>query len=64
MHAAILAFLPEEDASKSNVKGVAVAMICSHVQATSTDCVREALDQLVSEGLVYTTVDEDHFLRL
>ena len=62
LHAAILAFL--QDAGKSNVKGVAFAMLCSRVQATSTDRLREALDQLISEGLVYTTVDEDHFLRL
>ena len=64
MHAAILAFLPEEDASKSNVKGVAFAMIGSHVQATSVDRVRDALDQLVNKGLGYTTEDDDHFLRL
>ena len=62
LHGAILAFL--QDAGNGNVEGVAFATICSHVEPTSTDRVREALDQLVIAGLVYTTDAEDHFFRL
>ena len=62
LHDEILAFLQDE--GNCNANGAAFAAICSHVEPTSTDVVRDVLGQLVMAGLVYTTFDEEHFLRL
>jgi len=56
---AILAFIRSEGEGKA--EGIALATISVHVDPTPTGEVRNALGQLVAEGEIFTTLDDDHF---
>merc|ERR1719336_2266765 len=56
---AILAFIRSE--GEGRAEGIALATISVHVDPTPTSEVRNALEQLVAEGEIFTTLDDDHF---
>jgi len=59
LRTAVLAFLQKEGDGRP--EGVAFAAICNHANPTPTDEVRAALERLVTDGDVFTTIDEGHF---
>jgi hypothetical protein len=59
LRAAIVAFLQRE--GESRAEGVSMELICNHLEPTpKKDCV-EGVQQLVSDGEVFSTIDEEHF---
>jgi len=59
---AILAFIRKEGDGKP--EGVALANIRDHCAQTHLDAVRGALQQLVVDAEIFTTLDDDHFQSL
>merc|ERR1712187_425066 len=59
---AILAFIRNEGEGKA--EGIALAMISAHVEPAPISKVRNALEQLVNDGEIFTTLDDDHFQLL
>lgn len=59
LRAAVLAFLAQEGDGRP--EGVAFVAICTHADPTPTGEVRAALERLVTDGDVFTTIDEGHF---
>merc|ERR1712113_1131248 len=56
---AILAFLRQE--ADAHPEGCALGSICAHAKPTPDGDVRKAVEQLVEEGDVFTTIDDEHF---
>merc|ERR1712113_800810 len=56
---AIVALLRQEAESKP--EGSAIDALLEHAKPTPEDHVRSAIQQLVDDGEVFTTIDDDHF---
>merc|ERR1712061_334583 len=56
---AIIDFLQQEAAS--HPEGSALESVIAHAKSTPQDRVRKSLEQLVDDGEVFTTIDDEHF---
>lgn len=49
---------------ESRAEGVHISVMVERLKAFSAEAVKQALEQLVSDGEAYTTIDDDHFSPL
>merc|ERR1740129_2591251 len=59
LRSAVAAFLRRE--GESRPEGVARSDVCDHVKPTPEGDVNRTLEQLIGDGDVFTTIDDDHF---
>merc|ERR1740129_1683394 len=59
LRSAVVAFLRRE--AESRPEGVARSDVCDHVRPTPEGDVSSTLEQLIGDGDVFTTIDDDHF---
>jgi len=59
LRAAIVAYLLRE--GESRAEGVSLEMVCAHLAPTAAADVKGGLNELVSDGEVFSTIDEEHF---
>merc|ERR1719414_491783 len=59
LRSAVVAFL--RSVGESRAEGVALPDVCDHVKPAPEGDVRKTLEQLIGDGDVYTTIDDDHF---
>jgi hypothetical protein len=59
LRAAIVSYLQRE--GESRAEGVSMDLICAHLAPTPAADVKESVMQLVGDGEVFSTIDEEHF---
>mmetsp|Transcript_21492 Transcript_21492/g.49156 ORF Transcript_21492/g.49156 Transcript_21492/m.49156 type:complete len:283 (+) Transcript_21492:78-926(+) len=59
LRSAVIAFLQKE--GESRPEGVSLSDVCEQFKPASADDVGKTLEQLVGDGDVFTTIDDDHF---
>jgi len=59
---AVMAVFRKE--GEGNAEGVAVSSVFAHLKATSQETIRGMVTQLVDDGELFSTIDEEHFAPL